>query len=313
MPYRPSFRSLSALLLSVLLSACADQVDLPLPSPEPARVTPTDTPPPTETPLPTPTVVPSVLVDSHGIEMRLVPAGEFIMGSDVGFSDEDPVHTVYLDAYYIDTFETTNSQFKECVDAGACQPPTRVDCCSDLPLVLWPSYFGNPKFDDYPVTWLNWYHARDYCAWRGARLPTEAEWEKAARGTDGRTYPWGDEPPRPGLLNFAWSPGEFPERALPGTAAVGSYPAGASPYGVQDMLGNVYEWVEDVYEKEYYSVSPYANPKGPLEGDHRIARGGSFFNTAFRNRASNRNDAFLPADLSHFDAGARCAINAPNY
>lgn len=296
-------------------SACAPQpknaptLDPPATVAASATFAPTTIPSITSSPTMTP--IRDRLVDNHGVEMVYVPAGEFIMGSDKGFPDEIPVHRVTLDGFFIDKLETTNKGYKACVDAGACRPPARLDCCSDTQYVLWVTYFGDPKFDDYPVTYLDWYRARDYCAWRGARLATEAEWEKAARGTDGRTYPWGNDPPRPGLLNFAWSPSEFDQRALPGTARVGSYPDGASPYGVLDMLGNVYEWVADRYDPHYYEVSPDHDPTGPIEGRFRIARGGSFFNTAFRQRTSNRNNAFLPDDHAEFDAGARCAMNAP--
>jgi formylglycine-generating enzyme required for sulfatase activity len=272
---------------------------------------PTSTSEPTQTPIPSPTPLPERIHDAHGVEMILIPAGDFTMGSDEGFPDEKPVHIVYVDAFYIDKLEVTNAQYKECVDAGACRPPRRVDCCSNLPLVVWPSYYDNPEYDNYPVTWLDWYDGDDFCAWRGARLATEAEWEKAARGTDDRTYPWGDDPPTPEHLSFTWLPGEFPGKAPVGPSPVGSFPKGASPYGVLDMVGNVYEWIEDRYEPDYYSVSPAENPTGPAEGKWRIARGGSFFNQAFRNRVSNRNNAFLPADLAHFDAGARCAADVP--
>jgi len=313
-------RYAAIVIVLLAVSACAPQPDS-APTLDPPTLAPvasstvtasvTVTLTPTSAATPTITPLPDRISDGRGVEMIYVPAGEFIMGSDTGFPDEVPVHQVDLDAFYIDKLETTNKEYKACMDAGACRPPVRLDCCTDTQLVLWVTYFGDPKFDDYPVIYLDWHRASDYCAWRGARLPTEAEWEKAARGPDGRVYAWGSDQPRPGLLNFAWSPGEFDQRALPGTAAVGSYPDGASPYGVLDMLGNVYEWVEDRYDPRYYAVSPDRNPTGPTEGNYRIARGGSFFNTAFRNRAANRNNAFLPADLAHFDAGARCAMNAP--
>jgi formylglycine-generating enzyme required for sulfatase activity len=273
---------------------------------------PTLTPTATFTPSPTP--LPVRITNEHGVEMVLVPAGEFIMGSEDGFPDEQPVHTVYLDSFYIDLLEVTNRQYQDCVEAGACNPPRRSDCCTEDPAraPLWPAYFGNPEYDDYPVIFISWYDALDYCAWRGARLPTEAEWEKAARGTDGRLYPWGDREPVPELLNFFWLDGTFDVRPLNAPAPVGSYPLGASPYGVLDMLGNVYEWVYDFYGPDYYSRSPYESPTGPEEGAYRIARGGSFYNQAFRNRAANRNfDAFTPPASFHFDAGARCAMDVP--
>ena len=324
--------SFSVTLLVLLLTACVGPSVAPdSPAADPPTHTPaptlppepsaTFTPAPTLTPIatrtPTATPLPATITDTHGAEMVLIPAGEFIMGSEEGFNDEKPVHTVYLDGYYIDRLETTNAEYQRCVEAGACEPPHRGDC--DVPdtlawLIYYPNYYENPEYADHPVICLNWYHAVDYCEWRGARLPTEAEWEKAARGPDGQLYPWGDEPPSPEKLNFLWPEVTFEQRPLYRPAAVGSYPAGASPYGVHDMLGNVYEWVQDVYAPHYYSVSPYENPTGPTEdeGSWRIARGGSFWNQAYRTRAANRNNAFLPADLAHFDAGVRCAADVPS-
>lgn len=314
------------ILLSPLLAACAtsasaqDQpatatspaTDTPAPTPSPT-VTATSTPLPSPMPTPSATPLPERVVDAHGVTMVLIPDGEFIMGSEEGFPDEAPTHKVYLDSFYIDLTEVTNSQYRACVEAGVCQPPRRTDCCTEDPnqYIAWPSYFDNLEFDDYPVIFISWYDAHDFCEWRGARLPTEAEWEKAARGTDGQPYPWGDEDPSPELLNFYWLPGAFDAQPRNTTAPVGSYPLGASPYGVLDMLGNVYQWVYDIYDPDYYSYSPYANPTGPEEGTFRVTRGGSFYNQAFRNRASNRNHAFIPASSVHFDGGARCAKDAP--
>ena len=257
--------------------------------------------------------LPDEIVDAHGVVMLLVPEGEFTMGSDAGYPDEVPVHQVWVDSFYLDRLEVTNRQYQECVEAGSCSPPRRSDCCTEDPnrAPLWPSYFGNPDYDDYPVIFITWFDAYDFCTWRGARLATEAEWEKASRGTDARTYPWGNTEPTPELLNFTWLPGEFEGRPRYATAPVGSYPKGASPYGVLDLAGNVYEWLWDRYDARYYDVSPYENPTGPETGDFRLTRGGSFFNQAFRNRSANRNNAYIPADSFHFDGGARCASDPP--
>lgn len=335
---------LIALILPVLLGACAAP-----PANEPTTTAPEATQPPTlpvatlsvatdappdPTVLSTPTEVaatvepaateaapagdalPERVTDAHSVEMVLIPAGEFLMGSEDGLPDEQPMHSVLLDAFYIDLNETTNAEYRACVEAGACDPPDYDDCCAS-PGTQWvsryPDYFSNPEFDEYPVTWLSWEHASEYCAWRGARLPTEAEWEKAARGTDGRLFPWGNEPPTPELANYIWYEGQFDGRPAFGTVSVGSYPAGASPYGVLDMAGSVYEWVQDLYDDDYYAYAPTANPQGPTDedGSWQIARGGSFWNKPERLRIPNRNHAYLPPDVGHFDAGVRCAADAP--
>ena len=193
-----------------------------------------------------------------GAEMVYVPAGEFLMGSEDedADSDEDPEHTVYLDAYWIYKHEVTNAQYRQCVDEGECDVPSNVN------------QFNNPDFDDHPVVFVSWYDADAYCQWAGGRLPTEAEWEKAARGTDGRKFPWGEESPTCSLAQFRDCSGE--------TKPVGSFPAGASPYGALDMAGNVWEWVGDWYDGGYYSQSPSENPQGPDSGEYRVIRGGSW-------------------------------------
>jgi len=271
--------------------------------------------PPTIDPTPEATALPEVIFDEHGAEMLIIPEGEFIQGSEEGFPDEVPVRTVYLDTFYLDKLEVTNQEYRDCVEEGACDLPRRLDCCTEQPggYVHFPDYFGNPEFDDYPVIFITWYDAHDYCEWRGARLATEAEWEKASRGTDGRTFPWGNEEPTPELINFTWPwpGGEITQRPRFTTSPVGSYPEGASPYGVLDLAGNVYEWVWDRYDKQYYQYAPDVNPMGPDTGDFRVTRGGSFFNQAFRNRSANRNNAYIPADSFHFDGGARCAADPP--
>jgi len=243
---------------------------------------PTPTQPPTEVPTPTDTPFPAegVATDPSGaqISMRYVPAGEFTMGADAAtalaecqkytakcqlsdFTDEEPPHVVGLDAFYIDKYEVTNALYKACVDAGVCPAPRRFDTGTH------PSYYGNPEFDNFPVVWVSWNAATAYCGWRGARLPTEAEWEKAARGTDGRTYPWGE-----GLdcsyANFSNCVGD--------TAAAGSYDTGQSAYGVYEMAGNAWEWVADWYGTTYYAESPASNPSGPDTGATRVTRGGSW-------------------------------------
>jgi serine/threonine-protein kinase len=222
--------------------------------------------------------------------MRLVPAGKFTMGSENGQSDERPVHTVYLDAFYMDKYEVTNARYAACVADGACTPPH--ESSSTLS-----SYYGSPQYADYPVIHVDWYQAQAYCEWRGARLPTEAEWEKAARGTDGRTYPWGNNAPTCSLANFANCVGD--------TSAVGSYPAGASPYGIYDLAGNVWEWVADWYDANYYASSPSSNPQGPSSGDGRALRGGSWYDSGSSVRASNRY--WDVPDFRYSSVGFRCS------
>lgn len=212
-------------------------------------------------------------------EEVLVPAGEFIRGctSDVnnGKCDGDakPLNAIYVDAFYIDKTEVTNAQYEECVTAGACSAPISSNSETRK------SYYGNPEYANYPVLRVDWKRAAAYCQWAGKRLPTEAEWEKAARGTDKRLYPWGNTEPTCAMINFARIDAEGNFIPCVGdTVAVGSYPQNASPYGALDMVGNVREWVNDLYEKEYYGDTPYYNPQGPswtIKGEH-LVRGGSW-------------------------------------
>jgi serine/threonine-protein kinase len=197
-----------------------------------------------------------------GMTLIYVPAGEFTMGSDQGAGDELPIHTVYLDAFWIDRIEVTNAMYNKCLKAGECNPYDPIRSSTRDP------YFGNLAYDDYPVIFVTWENASTYCAWAGRRLPTEAEWEKAARGLDGREYPWGNDAPNRILLNS--------NNAVGDTTKVGDYPNAASPYGALDMAGNVWEWVQDWYSGTYYESSPAANPLGPDSGTYRVQRGGSW-------------------------------------
>jgi formylglycine-generating enzyme required for sulfatase activity len=185
--------------------------------------------------------------------MVLIPAGSFVMGSDVGESDEKPAHSIFMNAYYIDKYEVSNEQYELCVLLNVCRRPIDVSSYQRL------SYFGDPVFANYPVINVTFEMARAYCEdWRGARLPTEAEWEKAARGSEGPTFPWGDE--------IGCQDANYRDKAcqrVRDTAPVTSFDQGVSDYGVYNMSGNVWEWVRDWYSPAFYLNSPDVNPTGP--------------------------------------------------
>jgi formylglycine-generating enzyme required for sulfatase activity len=217
-------------------------------------------------------------------EWVTVPEGEFLMGSG-NSSVEKPIHRVYLSAYQITRHLVTNVQYELFVKATSYDAPNH-----------WKDGKIPAGKENHPVVNVSWTDIQSFCAWAGVRLPTEAEWEKAARGTDGRKYPWGNEPPTMELCNFGKNVGD--------TTPVGSYPAGASPYGVLDMAGNVWEWVNDWYDKEYYSVSPAKNPRGPATGEYRVLRGGSWNRSDFDVRSAYRN-YFIPDSWFNY-FGIRC-------
>jgi formylglycine-generating enzyme required for sulfatase activity len=236
-----------------------------------------------------------------GAEMVLIPAGEFLMGSPKGEGDSDeyPQHTVYLDAFYIDKYEVTNAQYKKFMDATGHAAP---------------GYWNDNSFNkpEQPVVGVNWFDAEAYCKWANKRLPTEAEWEKAARGTDARKYPWGNEEPNAGgIWRANYNIGKKgADDGFQFTAPVGSFSAGVSPYGIHDMAGNVWEWCADWYDKYYYSGSLKNNPKGPSKGRSRVVRGGSWLDVGYYLRAANRGKCVIEEE-EYFNRttilGFRCA------
>ncbi len=237
------------------------------------------------------------IMDAKNIAMILIPAGEFAMGRNGLTPDEYPEHIVYLDAFYLDKYEITNALYKECLDAGACTSPKSLGSETRL------KYFDNPDFDNFPVIEVSWDMAQLYCEWRGGRLPTEAEWEKSARGLDDRLYPWGNEIDC-GKANFSyWG---YEGQCIGDTTEVGSYPDGISPFGIYDLVGNVSEWVADRYQPDYYRTSPAINPLGAETG-HRVLRGGSWGRSNENNFSiSNRKWSF--SYYTSNSVGFRCAM-----
>ncbi len=217
---------------------------------------------------------------ADGMTEVFVPAGSFQMGGvDPAAADnEKPVHQVTMHAFWLDKFEVTNAMYAQCLKAGACPAPQALKSETRA------SYFNNPDFNDYPVVEVTWSNASNYCKWAGRRLPSEAEWERAARGDTINTYPWGDQTPDATRANFNYQSGD--------TAKVGSYPAGASPFGALDMAGNVAEWVNDFYDGNYYANGPATNPTGPIARSNffaRVVRGGTFADAARDIRLSKRS------------------------
>jgi len=294
-------------VVTATLPAATDTAVLPTDTPEPPTATslpPTDTAVP---PTPTPGIGSTfVRAQTDGALMVYVPAGEFLMGSteDDGEieGNEKPQHSITLDAFWIDKTEVTNMQYRLFAEDSGRGVPTV--CAS-----------GEPTYDDgtkrdHPVVCVSWEDAEAYCGWAGARLPTEAEWEKAARGTDGRKYPWGSDfdGSRANYCDqnceFDWKDGRADDGNAR-TAPVGSYPGGAGPFAALDMAGNVWEWVSDWYSETYYSNSPLQNPTGPGTGTYKVGRGGSWNNPPGHVRSAYRlrnNPTGRDIDL-----GFRCA------
>lgn len=225
--------------------------------------------------------------------MVLIPAGEFLMGSENGPQDERPAHRTALGSFWIDKYELTNAEYRQCVQSGVCSPPKDRTA------------FDEPAKATHPVTSVTWKQAHQYCQWRGRRLPTEAEWEKAARGIDGRRYPWGNDEE----IIKTWMKDHPAKTGNNGTVAVGSFSDAASPYGVFDLVGSVWEWVKDRYAEDYYSVAPFQDPQGPLSGAFRVLRGGPMSQTPLELRASYRGWD----EMTYWGPtlGFRCAVDVP--
>jgi formylglycine-generating enzyme required for sulfatase activity len=213
--------------------------------------------------------------------------------------DEKPVHTVDLPAFYMDKYEVTDARYKACVDESVCQVPANsgLGYHGDAH-----GTYGDQKFDNYPVTWVDWSRAQTYCQWRGAHLPSEIEWEKAARGTDERKYPWGDAI-NPTFANYGNNAPDNYTGSTGKTMAVGSYPAGQSPYGIDDMAGNVWEWVADWYDV-YPGGDPSANSAFGQQA-YRVLRGGSWNNDPDLLRTTFRGGNSPGTTLNYI--GFRCA------
>jgi formylglycine-generating enzyme required for sulfatase activity len=227
------------------------------------------------------------------------------MGTDNSKSDEGPAHKVYLDAFYIDVYEVTNAQYAECVTASACAAPRNTWSQTRI------KYYDDPEFANYPVIYVLWHQAREYCQWRGGDLPTEAQWEKAARGgLEEKVYFWGDT--LEGTeANFCdvnctqMSSEKAYDDGFPDTAPVGSF--APNGFGLYDMAGNVWDFVLDWYSPNYYENSPYENPTGPESGIRKVARGGSWWYGTPALRVTYRETG--EPDLIYSDAGIRCVYS----
>jgi formylglycine-generating enzyme required for sulfatase activity len=259
--------------------------------------------------------------------MVRIPEGEFFMGCNRAVDNmcsgqEVPGHKVWLDAFDIDRNEVTVADYAACVRAGACsdhhlngfeaegapyQDERGFPAAGAAPTVPdWPTCnWGKSGRENHPINCVAWTHANTYCAWAGKRLPTEAEWEKAARGPDGRKYPWGNEDAtcERSVTNETGVKGCGKKSSWP----VGSKPAGASPYGVMDMSGNIFEWVADWYDPNYLHVAPLKNPKGPAAGTLRAGKGGCWGSGNPWNLRPSSRMGYRPEYRSNHRLGFRCA------
>ncbi len=238
-------------------------------------------------------------------DMVLVPKGFFIMGAQHHGDDEFPEHKVFLDSYYIDKYEVTAKDYSDFLNQTKDHKKFYKD--SQYGILIYNSVFKPRKgFDKYPINNVSWYGADAYCRWKGKRLPTEAEWEKAARSTDGRLFPWGSDPISPQLARYlqTWTD-DLKHRVM---VPVDTMPKGQSLYGVFHLLGNVKEWVDDWYDREYYKdETQYINPKGQIGGEFKVLKGGSWRDLRSLIYASFRNNSYPETQMD--DYGFRCALS----
>lgn len=311
--------SVIVLIVVLMTAACQTDASIPSAAPDTQAAPPTRSGPDAATatiealtvytatlpppPTATATAVPPVMrvSPSDGMPQVFVPEGTLRMGGlEVHAEDDElPNHTVRMHAFWIDQLEVTNGMYGLCVQAGICRPPGKTSSQNRA------AYFENPEFQDYPVIQITWLDAKTYCEWAGRRLPAEAEWERAARGDDMRTYPWGDEPPSGLFSNF--------ENLVRDTSRAGSYAPGASPFGALDMAGNVWEWTADIYDAHYYLSSPESDPPGPSDQAgrfQRVIRGGSFVDGPVDVRLSNRGYAAGPDPYAAYDSPNRLGTSS---
>jgi len=302
-----SRKIISALLLMLILSGCIMQTPIqpaqPVVEEEPEVIS-------TEATESSAEVSGEPVSESTAFElpegMVLIPATKYMMGCDPehnnGYScppDELPQHEVSLSAYAIDIHEVTNAQYAACVAAGACAAPVAIASQARE------DYYTNTKLTNYPMINVKWEAAQAYCTWAGKRLPTEAEWELAAKGSTPKAYAWGDEAPDCSKANIYQN--AFMSACVGDTVAVGSYPAGASEFRVMDMTGNVWEWVADNYVEGFYSLSPTENPLAVEANQVNVVRGGGWASNWLAVRVTSR--AYDLSLYSGPDLGFRCAMD----
>ncbi len=280
----------AALALVLLFSACAPTATPETPTATLIPATATDTAVPTLAPvnLGGPSAGTTVQWMDGG-SLVYVPAGQFTMGSGIG---DAPTHGVSLSAYWIQRTKVTNRMYALCVGVGVCKPPKQTPGAA---------VYTDPAFADHPVVGVDWEQANTYCGWIGGRLPTEAEWEQAARGPGSQNFPWGNDQPTCNRLNY-----NYCESA---TTSVVAYPDSASPYGALDMAGNVFEWTWDWYSETYYATSPIQDPPGPADGLYKSIRGSSFESEPGQIPSATRH--FVSPAVARRDTGFRCVVQQP--